>query len=122
MRAGAMDRKITIQRKSTSQDSFGQPIETWASISHRRSAAYRPMRGDERYMADQFIARQQVEFRIRYSSVVSDLNPLDRIIYPAPDDKDVQSPDASTVYEIMDVPEVGRREGFLVRTARRSEQ
>jgi head-tail adaptor len=122
MRAGKLDRRITIQRYTTTQNDFGEETKTWSSIAHRRAAGYRPTGGDERFDAEQFAARQQVEWRIRFSDNLSDLNPKDRILYPAPDDKDIQNPDAHAIFEILSVEELGRREGFLIKTARRAEQ
>ncbi|MBN8959082.1 MAG: phage head closure protein [Rhizobiales bacterium] len=121
MRAGRLDRKITIQRKTVTQSSSGAPIETWAAISHRRWASYRPVRGDERFGGEQWAASEQVEFSIRYSSDVADLSPLDRVIYPAPD-VDTPTPADNTIFDIMAVQEIGRREGLRLVAARRAER
>lgn len=121
MRAGRLDRRVTIQRKMTSLSDSGAPIETWSAISHRRPASRTPIGGEERYQAQQFVARQQVEFRVRYGSSVTGLSPLDRVIYPSPLDPNVQAPPDHDIYDIMAVHEIGRREGFRVLAARRAE-
>lgn len=121
MRAGPLDRRITIQRKTVSQAPSGQEIDTWVAVSHCRPARVTPLGGSERFGADQFFARQQVEIEIRWSSIVADLNPLDRIVYPAPADPSEQSPAESQIYDIMSVDEIGRREGLLIKAARRAE-
>jgi head-tail adaptor len=121
MRAGRLDRKITIQRMTETQSSSGFPVEGWAAISHRRSASYRPIRGDERFSGEQWGASEQVEFAIRYSSDVADVSPLDRVIYPAPE-TDTPDPADNTIYEIMAVHEIGRREGLRLVAARRAER
>jgi SPP1 family predicted phage head-tail adaptor len=123
MQGGRLDRRIDIERKTVTQSPSGQPIETWSKIVARRAASVSPLRGDERFAADQYIARQQVEFRIRYSSTVADISPLDRIIYPPDEDSPADSPVATDVqiYDIMEVSEIGRREGLRILAARRVE-
>jgi head-tail adaptor len=121
MRAGRLDRRITIQRKVTSYSNSGAPVETWSAISHRRPASRAPIRGDERFQAQQFVAREQVEVRVRYGSSVAGLSPLDRLVYPAPADPDEQAPPEHNIYDIMAVHEIGRREGFRILAARRAE-
>lgn len=120
MRAGPLDRFVTLQRKSESYSDSGEPIEVWADVVSRWYASVRPIPGDERFAGEQWIARQQVEFRTRWAQEVSDLSPLDRVIYPAPGlDETEGNPVESTVYDIMDVSEIGRREGLLIKAARR---
>lgn len=122
MRAGRLDRKIDIERSTTALNAYGDPVKTWTKIAQRRSAGYRPLSGNERFTADQFIASQQVEFLVRYSTLLSQLNPLDRVIYPAQAlGSPVSVPDEYDIYDIMDVQEVGRREGLRILAARRSE-
>lgn len=116
MRAGTLDRKIAIERRTDVRDDFGQPIPTWNRIGRTRSANVRPVTGFEGFRAEQFIARQQTEFLIRYASDLSDLNPKDRIVYPV-----TSSPTDNEIYEIRAVHEVGRREGIRIVTERRSE-
>jgi SPP1 family predicted phage head-tail adaptor len=115
-----LDRRIDIERFSHVQDGTGQEVEAWSKIATRRPAAIKPVRGDERYTAAQFVARQQVEFTIRWAAIVADLSPTDRIIYPsATSPADV---DAPNVYDIIEVSELGRREGLRIIAARRAEE
>lgn len=115
-----LDRRIDIERKTATQNGYGQEVENWSKIATRRPAAVKPVRGDERYVADQFVAKQQVEFTIRWAAIVSDVSPLDRIIYPS-----VTNPaevDDPNVYDIIEVSELGRREGLRIIAARRAEE
>jgi SPP1 family predicted phage head-tail adaptor len=116
MQAGKLDRKISIERRTDTRDAYGQPIPTWERIGLTRSARRFPVAGDERFSSDQFIAREQIEFTIRWASDLSDLNSKDRVVYPA-----TTSPIDSEIYEIIAVHEIGRREGLKIITARRSE-
>lgn len=107
MRAGKMDRRITLQRKSSSGDSFGQPIETWADISGGTVwAEVSPVSGNERWLSQQMIAEADTLFRIRY---MAGLTPLDRVVY-----------DGRT-YDVKSVIEIGRREGLDISAKTRAE-
>lgn len=121
MRAGRLDRRIDIQRKTVTQDNAGQEVETWAALVSRRAASVGPLRGEERFSSEQFIAKEQVEFRVRYSQSIADLNPLDRVIYPALEGSPPLDPSNSQIYDVMAVHEIGRREGLIIRAARRAE-
>jgi head-tail adaptor len=112
-----LDRFIDIQTLTTVPDPVGEPIETWTSIDARRPASYKPINGTERFISDQFVARQQAEFIIRWSVNVSMLNPLDRLIYPAGDSPILDE----DIWDIMDVQELGRQDGLRILAARRAE-
>ena len=47
-RAGTLDRRITIQRAVTTQDGYGQPIETWETFAERWAASRMRWRGGTR--------------------------------------------------------------------------
>ena len=96
MKAGALDRPCKIQRKTVTQDAFGEEIETWAD--HASVWAQRKdIRGDERWSAQQVNAKIDAVYRIRYQDGIT---PLDRFV------------DDTKVYDIHGVIEVGRREGL----------
>lgn len=120
--AGNMNRRITIQRKSTVTDSAGQQVETWTDLAFKRAAGWKPTRGSERFASNQYAAREQATFHIHYSANVADLNPLDRIIYPASDTPDDPAPPGQTVYDVLAVLETGYREGLDIQASRRPEQ
>ncbi len=127
MQAGRLDRMITIQRSTPTNGDDGQPVESWATVGDlRRPASMRPVSGEERFDAPQYVANDQIEFRIRYATVVAELTPLDRIIYPAftaAEIADSPMPDVETrrIHDIIAVHEIGRREGLQIITARRSD-
>jgi SPP1 family predicted phage head-tail adaptor len=116
MQAGKLDRKISIERRTDTRDAAGQPIPTWTRIGATRWAAVMPVSGGERFTADQFIGRQQTEFQIRWASDISDISPLDRIVYPV-----ASSPSDNEIYDVLAVHEIGRRAGLRIITSRRSE-
>jgi head-tail adaptor len=106
MRAGPLNRRIDIQRKSVA------PSETWSTLA-TRWASVAPVVGTERFALPQISATEQTQFQVRWGSDISDLSPLDRIVYP------VGSTDEGDIYDIAAVHELGRREGFKIIAIRR---
>lgn len=113
MRAGKLDRLIDIQRGTATSSPSGAQVFTWNNLVSRWPAGLERRRDPiETAQNLQVMASDQVEFRIRYSSEVADLSPIDRIIYPAltpPAD-----PAPREIYNIISVSEIGRREGLRI--------
>lgn len=109
MRAGKLDRLISIQRKTVTRSNTGQEIISWTALSSNRPASISPLRGDERFSGSQIVASQQFEFITRWASVISDLRADDRIVYPSND-----SPSDDQIFDVVEVSELGRREGLRV--------
>jgi len=108
MRIGDLDQMVTVQRKTVSESNSGEPIETWSDLSSRW-ARVKPMTGTERLSGENLVAKEQVEFRLRWAEVIDDLSPVDRIIYPR-----TASPTDREIYNIVQASQVGRREAVLV--------
>lgn len=116
MRAGKLDRRIIIQRRTTSQSNSGEVIESWSTLSER-PASIAPVEGDERFTGEQLVATEQVEIITRWAQVLADLSPLDRVVYPS-----TASPVGdSQTYDILQASEIGRREGIRIIAFRRPE-
>lgn len=121
MRGGTLDRRIAIQRVTVTQSPSGEEQETWATLS-TRPARYEFLAGDERFAADQFVARGQVAFTVRWASAIADVSPLDRIIYPASALNDSPAaPLQNKTYDIIAVQEIGRHEALRIITAVRQD-
>jgi len=120
VRAGRLDRRITIQRFTTTYSPSGHPEKTWTNLVSRRWAEVRPVRGEERFSVPQLAAKEQVEFRIRWGQAVADVNPRDRIVYPAVEPgSPAEEIDETRLYDILAVHEIGRRDGLRIIAARR---
>lgn len=123
MPAGKLDRKITIQTKSVTSSDSGEPVETWANLSVRRSASMWPFKAAEGFTTPEKTAYEQIEFRVRYSSDVAALSPQDRIIYPALTEEQAADPDyvipERSIHDVLGVIEINRREGLKIITNRR---
>lgn len=100
MKAGPLDRRATIQRKSVTYDDYGQEIESWSDL-RTLPAQVIQQSGREFLAADQVQAERRVLFRMRWFGGVT---VLDRVIYDA------------RVHNIQDVKELGRREGVELMT------
>lgn len=105
MRSGSLDRRITLQRKSTVQNSTGEQIETWIDLAPVW-ASKKDLRGNERFAAQQIMAEVDTQFRIRYRA---GLTPIDRVFY------------AGKYYDVKAVLEIGRREGMDLMAQARAE-
>ena len=127
MRAGTLDRRVTIQRSTPSQNLDGSLLDSWGTVGPSlRPAGFRSLQADERFTAPQLVAREQVEFTVRYDDTLADLNPKDRVIYPALTSQEVNSPpnDLATrrIYDIVAVQEgAGRRDSLKIIAARQAD-
>lgn len=108
MRAGELNRSIVIQAATTTQNGFGEPVETWAKIhtADTLPAAIKPERGGERFTAQQVVGKAVITFKIRWRTDVTTIN---RIVYDGRD------------WDIHDVRPLGKREGLEIDASARSE-
>ena len=79
MNIGNKRQRITIQRNSPTQDSFGQMQESWSDVS-TRWASVKPLNSGESTQADQVQGLTKHEIRLRYDSTLA-ITPADRISY-----------------------------------------
>lgn len=124
MRAGRLDKVITIQRKTVTRSDSGEPVETWTTLIARRAAGiWTPRSGAETFSEAHLVAREKAEWIIRKSSNVADLSPLDRVIYPALSaNSPEEEPLERNIYDIVAAPEAhefGRNVALRLVTARR---
>jgi SPP1 family predicted phage head-tail adaptor len=105
MNPGKMDRQITLQKFTVTQDAYGEPIETWTTLAEVW-AQYLPGGGNERFAAQQVFAETEARFLIYWRN---DVTPVNRLQF---DGKG---------YDILAVQEIGRREGLELRAKARAE-
>lgn len=105
MRIGAMDRRITIRRKTVVTDDYGAEIETWADAV-TIWAGVTALRGTERFAASQTMASVDTRFKIRWRN---DITPLDIIAYDGRE------------YDISAVIPLGRQEALELYANTRAE-
>jgi SPP1 family predicted phage head-tail adaptor len=78
MRAGELDKIITIQYAAKSKNSFGENIETWATLAANVWANVEFTTGNERFLQQERIAETTAVFKIRLRT---DINSTRRIKY-----------------------------------------
>ena len=101
MRAGKLDRRITIQGKSITQSDSGDEVVTWGNVATVWAEKIE-IDGAERFAAKQIVGHAVRTFRFRWSDIVAVITTEHRLVF---DDRE---------YDITDVREVGRREGIEV--------
>lgn len=99
MRAGKLDRSITIHRSSTTPNEYGTQIESWTFITETRAQLVQSST-EEFARSFGMSAETIVVFRIRH---MDGLKTSDRIT------------DRGQRYEIKEIKELGRREGLELR-------
>lgn len=100
MRAGGLDRRVTLQRKTVIVDDYGGEIETWNDLA-TVFAQVQQQGGREFFEAAQVQAEKRVVFSIRY---YPGLTVLDRVFYDG------------TAHNIVEVREIRRRDGVELHT------
>lgn len=108
MRAGALDRRITLMRNQPSQSARGGLADNWVAIQELY-AQVKYARGGERFATQQVVGQGVVTFLIRWDGAWSDFNVKDRVSFDGRD------------YDVRDVRELGRREGIEIDATARSE-
>ncbi|OAN86307.1 hypothetical protein A8B77_02800 [Erythrobacter sp. EhN03] len=101
MNAGALDRRVTIQRELvTGENDYGEQITETVDVA-TVPADVRQMSGREFFAAAAVTAESRVLFRLRYIEGVS---VTDSVLYDGRD------------HNIQEVKELGRREGLELMT------
>jgi len=96
MKAGRMDRVVTLRQATVAQDDYGQPIETWTDLAEVWASRVE-LKGAERWAAKQVLSEISAKYWIRWRDDVTDR---------------LRLVDDSTEYNIQAVSEIGRREGL----------
>lgn len=96
MRAGALDRRITIEQVSEVQGTDGHPVQTWSSF-YVCFADYIPVQGSERFESAGLHSMELGRFIIRYKSGIT---PKMRINYD------------SKTWKIINIQPIERKKGF----------
>lgn len=101
MRAGQLDRRVTIEAVTRTTDPAGQATETWAPVATVWAAVWQ-LSATERAARPQTAAEETRRFRIRWTRAWTPTPGDHRIVY------------AGRVFDIQGVAEIGRREGWEI--------
>ncbi|HEX8030276.1 MAG TPA: phage head closure protein [Vicinamibacterales bacterium] len=106
LNAGALDREVTIQQKTTAAS--GYPVETWTPLEAGVWMSKQDMRGKERFAAAQVSAsydtRWELQWRDDMDPDAIDVPNLRRLVY------------RGRVHDITAAMELGRQEGIALFT------
>jgi SPP1 family predicted phage head-tail adaptor len=108
MLAGHLDRRIEIQRATTTTNAFNEPVPTWGTVA-TVWARKRDVSDKERQQAGETAAEITTRFQVRFSATLAALNPKDRLVCEA------------RIYDIWGVKEIGRREGLEISATARAD-
>lgn len=102
---GKLDKRITLQSRTTAANAYGEPVETWADVADVWAEVNYPLtQSGEVYIERVNIATTNTEFTIRYRADVG----FDwRIVY------------GSDSYDIERISEVGRQNYLTISAKRR---
>ena len=102
IRAGSLDRSITIERGTTAIGADGTPTTTWATIAVLRAQLVANTADDTAHESGAVTTTTRT-FRTRWADVLVG----DRVVY------------AGNTFEVVEVVEIGRREGLDLRCSKR---
>ena len=108
MIAGALDRRVVLQRATTTKDAFNADVDAWSDLATVWASKHDISDG-ERTRAAEVGAVITSRFQVRWSSALADLSARDRLLYAGVD------------FNITAVKEIGRREGLEITAAARAE-
>jgi head-tail adaptor len=78
--AGSLRRSITVERRGTANDGYGNTLtDTWSPVISAEPAEIRPARGGEAVEAGKIEARGLFDVRVRQSSRTLQIRASDRI-------------------------------------------
>lgn len=79
MRLGRLNRRITVQRATTTRDDMNAPVEAWADVGTFWAEQVQ-QRPTEAWKAGQTAAQVETVFRVRWLERTASITPLDRLI------------------------------------------
>lgn len=108
MIAGPLDRRVTLRRATVATNDLGEEVQTWTNLA-TVWASRAEVSNRERFAAQETGSELVARYRIRYSQAVADISPRDRIVAEGAE------------HNITGVAQIGRREGFEITAAARTD-
>lgn len=85
MESGKLRHRVTLKRPTATENDFGKPDNTYATLGNaRRSANVTARGGMEKRIADQMAATTEYLVEMRADSVTKGLLPTDEIVWHGP--------------------------------------
>lgn len=102
---GQLDRRITIQSRTTAANAYNEPVETWSDVATVWAKIDYPVTAsDEATIQGLNLATTRVEFTIRHRA---DVNFITRVLYN------------SEVFDVERISEIGRKSYLKLTCERR---
>jgi SPP1 family predicted phage head-tail adaptor len=98
--AGELDRRLTIQQPSGTQDEYGQTPNSWVDVYVDISCGVNYIKGGEVWESTQDVGNLTTDFKIRYVPIT--ITPRMRVVFEGEH------------YDIKRVVEITRRKGFVI--------
>jgi SPP1 family predicted phage head-tail adaptor len=103
MRIGQSDRRITVERYTTTTNAYGERVQTWSTLLTVWAELMKTGEGmTERITSDQDMPVQRLRFKIRSSSDSRGIKADDRVLYN------------SKYYNIQGIEEIGRNDQLVL--------
>ena len=103
MRIGKSDRRITVERYTTSTNAYGERVQTWGTLLTVWAELMKTGEGmTERISTNQDMPIQRVRFKVRSSSDSQGIKADDRVLYN------------SKYYNIQGIEEIGRNDQLVL--------
>ena len=103
MRIGQSDRRITVERYTTSTNAYGERVQTWSTLLTVWAELMKTGEGmTERITTSQDMPVQRLRFKIRSSSDSRGIKADDRVLYNSKD------------YNIQGIEEIGRNDQLVL--------
>ena len=99
MKAGELDRRITLLRAAMVKNALNELVPHWSPLA-TVFAKYMPLSDGERIRAQQVGAYATARFLVRWSTLTAGLTAKDRLVF------------AGQVFEISGQKEIGRKVGI----------
>lgn len=99
MKAGSLDYRWEIQERKVAKDNFGEDGVTWKTVT-RVWGSWEPLKGSEKWSAQQFVETAVARIRMRYNQNITALHRI----------KNAELGQ----FEIIGEPEQRRRDGETV--------
>ena len=95
-----LDRRIALETNTPSQDTYGDPIESWGALD-TVWAEKLTSKAFEKFTGEKLAGFHQIAWMIRHRT---DVDNLARVVYD------------NINYEVLGVTEVGRKKGLILTT------
>ena len=110
MNIGGLDRRIVVEKNTSTANDYGELVAGWAVFCTVWAAIERRPYARETSSGEQIVSFQSVTFKVRYSSTTNRIEPSYRILY------------SGKYYDILGVQELGRQDQLRIVTELRDSE